>query len=695
MARTFWLAGFVPVALLSAGMSAAQQIQPASSSATTPDVITLGRSAVPLYGPWKFTVGDSPLDPQTGKPQWAEPAFDDSQWETVDLRPKAGFQGNIVGAAGLSPGWTLRGHSVYAGYAWYRIRIRVQAEPGVKLALAGPDNFDDAYQVFSNGALLGGFGRFDGKQPRYYYAQPVVLSLGAARPAKDDTVIAFRVWLSPRTLVGQADVGGFHSSPQLGTAETISDVNQLLWVGIVRQNLVWLLSGIVFSALTLVALILFLLNRGDAVYFWMGLVFLVAAVGDWETALAELTQTISVPAENWVCFVFVLPILRFAWVMMLWVWFQLERTRWLPWVAGVLALMQAIAYAGAFFFIPFLGAASSPVCFVISQIVAFVFLLIFYWMVWRGVRKLGIDGWLLLPAVVLDTSDKAAAWLPFLHLSRTYAPWGIWISTQQIVGLASAFVLCALLVRRWILSAQAQRVMALDMKQAREVQQVILPEARAVFPGLVVESEYRPAREVGGDFFQVLPNEQDGSLMIVAGDVTGKGLKAGMVVALLVGAVRTAAQYDVDPLRVLKTLNQRLLGRGDSQATCLALRIEADGSATLANAGHMAPYLNGEPVAMEGALPLGMLDGAEFSVMHFKLKDGDRLMLMSDGIAEATDANGALFGFERIVELLHSTSGVADVANAAQKFGQEDDISVISVTRTALVQTEDLVGAMA
>jgi serine phosphatase RsbU (regulator of sigma subunit) len=109
----------------------------------------------------------------------------------------------------------------------------------------------------------------------------------------------------------------------------------------------------------------------------------------------------------------------------------------------------------------------------------------------------------------------------------------------------------------------------------------------------------------------------------------------------------------------------------------------------------MAPYLNGEPVAMEGALPLGMIDGAEFSVMHFKLKDGDRLMLMSDGIAEATDANGALFGFERIEELLHSASGVAEVANAAQKFGQEDDISVISVTRMAVVQTAELAPAMA
>jgi serine phosphatase RsbU (regulator of sigma subunit) len=137
---------------------------------------------------------------------------------------------------------------------------------------------------------------------------------------------------------------------------------------------------------------------------------------------------------------------------------------------------------------------------------------------------------------------------------------------------------------------------------------------------------------------------------------------------------------------VLRALNQRLMGRGDAQATCLALRIEADGSAMLANAGHMAPYLNGEPLPMEGALPLGMIEGADSSVMHFQLKPGDKLMLMSDGVAEATDANGKLFGFERVNELLRSATNVAEIASAAQAFGQEDDISVISVTRAAVLK---------
>jgi serine phosphatase RsbU (regulator of sigma subunit) len=126
------------------------------------------------------------------------------------------------------------------------------------------------------------------------------------------------------------------------------------------------------------------------------------------------------------------------------------------------------------------------------------------------------------------------------------------------------------------------------------------------------------------------------------------------------------------------------MGRGDAQATCLALRIGADGNVLLANAGHIPPYLNGEPLAMEGALPLGMTSDLDLSVMRFKLAVGDRLVLMSDGIVEAQDVAGNLFGFDRAHDLLRKAKTAAELAIAAQNFGQEDDISVISVTRTAV-----------
>jgi len=113
--------------------------------------------------------------------------------------------------------------------------------------------------------------------------------------------------------------------------------------------------------------------------------------------------------------------------------------------------------------------------------------------------------------------------------------------------------------------------------------------------------------------------------------------------------------------------------------SCLCQSFEC--SPTLANAGHVAPYLNGEELPIEGALPLGLVESAEPSVMQFQLKPNDRLMLLSDGVAEATDVNGELFGFERVHELLRTARSAAGIAGAAQAFGQEDDISVISVTR--------------
>ena len=124
------------------------------------------------------------------------------------------------------------------------------------------------------------------------------------------------------------------------------------------------------------------------------------------------------------------------------------------------------------------------------------------------------------------------------------------------------------------------------------------------------------------------------------------------------------------------------MGRGDAQATCLVMRIRSDGSVTLANAGHIAPYLNGEPVNIEGSLPLGMIENAQFSELKFSLSGHDRLVMMSDGIVEARDTEGELLGFGRVHELLSRNRSAADVALAAKQFGQEDDISVISVTRT-------------
>jgi serine phosphatase RsbU (regulator of sigma subunit) len=80
---------------------------------------------------------------------------------------------------------------------------------------------------------------------------------------------------------------------------------------------------------------------------------------------------------------------------------------------------------------------------------------------------------------------------------------------------------------------------------------------------------------------------------------------------------------------------------------------------------------------------LGIIEDAQFTILQFRFTEDDQLLLMSDGIAEATDLNGNLFGFDRVLDLLRNSSSAAAVATAAQNFGQEDDISVISIVRTA------------
>lgn len=96
------------------------------------------------------------------------------------------------------------------------------------------------------------------------------------------------------------------------------------------------------------------------------------------------------------------------------------------------------------------------------------------------------------------------------------------------------------------------------------------------------------------------------------------------------------------------------------------------------------PYLNGAPMEIEGSLPLGILENLDCSVLTFQVSPSDRLLLLSDGIAEATNEQGGLFGFVRVLELVRTDPSAQKIAEAAQSFGQEDDISVISITRVPL-----------
>ena len=123
-------------------------------------MITLGNSAVALNGPWRFEPGDSPW--VDGAPVWAQPGFDDSPWASMDLTSKAGAMDLMNGTTGFVPGWTQKGYPDLSGYAWYRLRLRVQ-NADQPLWLKMPNDFDDAYQVYANGRYVGKYGGFSGK----------------------------------------------------------------------------------------------------------------------------------------------------------------------------------------------------------------------------------------------------------------------------------------------------------------------------------------------------------------------------------------------------------------------------------------------------------------------------------------------------------------------------------------------------
>jgi serine phosphatase RsbU (regulator of sigma subunit) len=172
----------------------------------------------------------------------------------------------------------------------------------------------------------------------------------------------------------------------------------------------------------------------------------------------------------------------------------------------------------------------------------------------------------------------------------------------------------------------------------------------------------------------------DGGLLAVIGDVAGKGLPAAMLVATIVGSIRTAAEDTSAPEVLLRKLNDRLAGRTQgSFATALAAHIARGGWVTLANAGHLAPYVDGREINLPPALPLGILGGAQYEITEFFLAPGSRITFYSDGVIEAQTARGELFGFDRGREL--STQPAQAIAQAAKQFGQQDDITVVTIER--------------
>lgn len=151
-----------------------------------------------------------------------------------------------------------------------------------------------------------------------------------------------------------------------------------------------------------------------------------------------------------------------------------------------------------------------------------------------------------------------------------------------------------------------------------------------------------------------------------------------MTAAMLLGAAE--GRESDSPAELLAHLNRvyRASGIGGF-ATCLCAHLGPDGDVTVANAGHLPPYVDGREIELMPALPLGFANDAAYTEAHLHAAPESKLTFLSDGVVEARNPQGELFGFERTATI--STEAAEQIAGTAQGFGQEDDITVLTVMR--------------
>ena len=619
------------------------------------DATSFGQRIV--LGPdWLFSPGDNPA--------WASPAYDDSGWRVVSSNRDL-FEYGI--------------HDIK--YGWYRVHIHLR--PGARGLMVGLEGTFGSYEVYANGARIGGNGDMAGRV-RFVQSGLMAYAIpGKLLTPQGDLVLAIRFAfdLGGKRGRGTSTPLYINSVYLLGSSEAARDAS---FVSAHRAGVYFILAFLSLLA-GLIALALYGALRSQREYLAVAIYLLASsgftAVQAWETLRAG---TLSTGFLDSLCF----GIASFALIEFVRLVLRLPRSRWLLSLEVATFVCAAVTPVfesgiGSYYF----GFASFFIPLLIVDILLPV-LLVRGWL--HGNREARV----LLPAMLLY--GLAQYWnvvrqlAYFMHLTATLHPMptfhlGSYSVTLYHIGYFVFYVTMLLfLVLRTVGIARRHAEVNAELEAARTVQQVLIPEEIPAIPGFALESVYKPAGEVGGDFFQILP-AANGGVLAVIGDVSGKGMPAAMTVALLVGTVRTLAHYTQSPGEILAAMNQRMLARSDGGfTTCLVVRADPDGALTVANAGHLAPHLEGNELALENGLPLGISAKTTYPESTFELGPGQRLTLLTDGVVEARDKTGALFGFERAAAL--STQPAEAIAEAARHFGQEDDITVLSVTRTAKME---------
>jgi serine phosphatase RsbU (regulator of sigma subunit)/anti-sigma regulatory factor (Ser/Thr protein kinase) len=253
------------------------------------------------------------------------------------------------------------------------------------------------------------------------------------------------------------------------------------------------------------------------------------------------------------------------------------------------------------------------------------------------------------------------------------------------------------LVREQEAEAVTRQRFEQELEVARLIQQNFLPKELPDLPGWQIAAYYRPAREVGGDFYDVIPLS-DGRVAFVVGDVTDKGVPAALVMSATRSVLRASAQRLIEPGIVLERVNEHLCPDMPAKmfVTCLYGVLDpATGLLRFANAGHDLPYVKTADGVVElraRGMPLGLMPGMAYEEKEAVLQPGESVLLHSDGVVEAHDPERDMFGFPRLKETVADAPGgqalidrvLADLETfTGPGAEQEDDITMVTLERSA------------
>ena len=385
--------------------------------------VTLGHAVVTLTE-WKFHTGDDAA--------WADPHFNDAAWEAVDLTPSSpDAHDGDVGLTGWVNDWGARGHAGYTGFAWYRTRVVLTTPPTDALAVLGPLQVDDAYQLFIDGRLAGGAGDFSTTPPTVYNTKPRLFALS---PVSDTVVIAIRVWARPRALIGDPSGGGIRIAPELGQAAAVRAQYDLQWLEKFNGYIVDCVEGLGFIPVAIVVLILMQFDTADRGYWWLIVALLLIGARRENQAVFFWLPFESRPMFDIVTVTLLIPLMTGAWVMAWRAWFGVRRPAWIPAAVGVLtALLMIAQYAHAA---------------TLAQVVRLALATLLIAITGMGVRRQGREAWLAVPAVGLVAMSLFPTEISLLRIPGIWFPFGVGVSRTEYAIAALLIAMPALLVHR-------------------------------------------------------------------------------------------------------------------------------------------------------------------------------------------------------------------------------------------------------